>query len=228
VLNATADIVRMPYGEYKKGHEKGTGPINGRLPEVTSSSTSIQGSETKITSIRTAGAMAAATGKGIVTLLAVETRGVFVDLPLAATEGMLAIPTLYGDKVRDHGKVTGAKSGAIVAGKAFGYGLWAGLSGLVMEPYKGGKEAGAWGALKGVGKGTAGLTAKVVGGTLGLVSYPSQGIAKSIKKSMNTSTKRYVEDAKRAEGWWLIGKGGTDVDFVGLIAAFDRVSRDGR
>lgn len=40
-----------------------------------------------------------------------------VDLPLAMADGLHAVPTLYGEKVRDYGPVTGWKSGSIVGGK---------------------------------------------------------------------------------------------------------------
>jgi vacuolar protein sorting-associated protein 13A/C len=57
-----------------------------------------------------------------------------------------------------------------------GYGAWSfvkgigtGLSGIVVEPYKGAKERGVKGATIGVGKGIIGLVAKPVAGTFGLV-----------------------------------------------------------
>lgn len=231
-LNATADIFRKPYVEYRKGQVKESGTINRQLPQVAGDNASIAASTRssigKKAGLRTAGAMVTATGKSIGALLAVETKGVLVDLPLAAAEGMFAVPTLYGEKVRDHGKVTGAKSGAIAAGKAFTYGLFDGVSDLIVQPYKGGKEGGAWGVVKGIGKGTVGLTTKVAGGSIGLFGYQSQGIAKSIAKAFNISTKTCVEEAKKAEGLWLISKGGAQVDIAALEAAFNRLTRDAR
>jgi len=63
-----------------------------------------------------------------------------------------------------------------------GYGAWSfvkgigtGLSGIVVEPYKGAKENGFKGATIGVGKGFIGLVAKPVAGTFGLVQYTVQG-----------------------------------------------------
>jgi sterol 3beta-glucosyltransferase len=44
-------------------------------------------------------------------------KGSFVDFPVALTEGLHQVPTLYGETPRDHGVVDSAKSGVVVAGK---------------------------------------------------------------------------------------------------------------
>jgi len=46
-------------------------------------------------------------------------KATLVDFPLALTEGLHHMPRLYGEEVRNHGKVTGMKSGGVVAGKVF-------------------------------------------------------------------------------------------------------------
>jgi sterol 3beta-glucosyltransferase len=58
-----------------------------------------------------AGTIAAGKGLGGVGMALTKTA---IDLPHAFTEGFHNIPTLYGDKVRDHGPVTDWKSGGIV------------------------------------------------------------------------------------------------------------------
>ena len=45
-------------------------------------------------------------------------KGTMVDMPLAATEGLLAVPILCEDQRIQHSPVTDAKSGLVVAGKA--------------------------------------------------------------------------------------------------------------
>ena len=44
-------------------------------------------------------------------------KGMLVDMPLAVTEGLLAVPKLCGDQHVDHAPVTDAKSGFVVAVK---------------------------------------------------------------------------------------------------------------
>lgn len=45
------------------------------------------------------------------------TKAILVDVPLALADGLHAVPSLYGEKVRDRGAVTDWKSGGAVAGK---------------------------------------------------------------------------------------------------------------
>lgn len=44
-------------------------------------------------------------------------KGTMVDMPLAITEGLRAVPKLYGEDVQNHGVVDGWMSGGVVAGK---------------------------------------------------------------------------------------------------------------
>lgn len=107
-----------------------------------------------------------------------------VDLPLAMADGLHAVPSLYGEKVRDYGTVTGWKSGGIVGGKviatslyskgnilmmhqSLAYGIYDGYTGLFKDPYKGAKEGGGLGFVKGVAKGIIGFLAKPGSGKLG-------------------------------------------------------------
>lgn len=45
------------------------------------------------------------------------TKATLVDAPLALADGLHAVPSLYGEKRRDHGAVTDWRSGGSVAGK---------------------------------------------------------------------------------------------------------------
>ena len=91
-------------------------------------------------------------------------RGMLVEMPLAATEGLRSLPGWYGGEIRDIGKVTGLKSGVVVAGKNLRYGIEDGFMDLVREPLVGGRTGGAFGALKGVGKGSISMISKVSSG----------------------------------------------------------------
>ncbi len=92
-------------------------------------------------------------------------KGMLLDMPLAATEGLRAVPKLYGGEVAERGAITDWKSGAIVAGTNFQEGVVGGFTDLVREPVEGGRQEGAMGVVKGVGKGLVGMTTKVTSGT---------------------------------------------------------------
>ncbi|KAI1385128.1 glycosyltransferase family 1 protein [Hypoxylon trugodes] len=91
-------------------------------------------------------------------------KGMYIDMPLAATEGLRVLPKLYGEEVREINKITDWKSGAAVAGKNFVDGITDGFTDLIQEPIKGGRKLGTLGAIKGVGKGSANMVAKVSSG----------------------------------------------------------------
>lgn len=154
-----------------------------------------------------AGTVGGASAKSIGMLAPTAAKGMLVDIPLAITEGMKAIPQHFGTKVRHHGPVTDAKSGAAVAGKTFAWGFVDGLSDLVMEPIRGASNEGALGAVKGMGKGAVSLVAKSGAGMFGLFAYPSAGIAKSLRTAVYSGTRKMLAKAKHAEGQWLLRSG---------------------
>jgi sterol 3beta-glucosyltransferase len=111
------------------------------------------------------------------------TKATLVDVPNALADGLHAVPSLYGEKGRDHGAVTDWKSGGAAAGKVtvtllpfscldiwlttlltFGYGFYDGITGIVTQPIKGAKEGGTLGFAKGLAKGTVGLVTKTGAG----------------------------------------------------------------
>ncbi|KAM0635950.1 hypothetical protein ACHAPW_000985 [Verticillium nonalfalfae] len=118
----------------------------------------VRGDESENSSVGSTAAAAAGRGvKGMTTSLV---KGTLVDVPLALTEGLKAVPRLYGDSVTDHGPVTDWKSGGVVAAKNFGSGFYAGITGVVTKPLEGAKKEGAFGFFKGVGKGSMGLVTR--------------------------------------------------------------------
>lgn len=94
-------------------------------------------------------------------------KGLYLDLPLAAAEGMRNAPRLYGGDVYDPGVIRDWKSGSIAAGKNFAHGMVQGIGGLVTEPIKEGKKNGAAGAAKGVGVGLLNMGMKTSSGKSG-------------------------------------------------------------
>ncbi|KAH6691488.1 hypothetical protein F5X68DRAFT_267652 [Plectosphaerella plurivora] len=173
-----------------------------------------------------AGKVAGASAKSIGMLGPTAAKGMLVDIPLAITEGLRAVPSHFGTKSRDHGKVTDSKSGAVVAGKTFAWGFVDGLSDLVMEPVRGGAKEGAMGVVKGAGKGAVSLVAKSGAGMFGLFAYPSAGIAKSIRAATHGGTKKAIGQARRGEGRWLLEMN-KSTGLVGedLVGKFERLKK---
>ncbi|TEY66031.1 hypothetical protein BOTCAL_0134g00020 [Botryotinia calthae] len=113
-------------------------------------------------------------GNGFVKIVGVLPKAILVDFPLALTEGLHHMPGLYGEELRDHGKVKDWKSGVLdsweltTSSQKFGYGFMDGLSGTITKPYKGAKEGGWAGLGKGVAKTAMGLVAESGSGMFGL------------------------------------------------------------
>ncbi|KAI4729882.1 UDP-Glycosyltransferase/glycogen phosphorylase [Aureobasidium sp. EXF-10728] len=153
-----------------------------------------------------AGSKAAlASAKSIGWLAPKAVKGMMVDIPLAMAEGFHTAPRFYGDEVRDHGKVTGVGSGFAVAGKTFAYGLYDGIAGLGVQPYKDYKKSGGVGIATGLGKGLAGLVTKPGAAMVGVLAYPAAGIAKSVRAAVYNKSRKMVDLQRIAEGEWVAG-----------------------
>jgi sterol 3beta-glucosyltransferase len=99
-------------------------------------------------------------------------KGAVIDMPMALADGLRHAPRMYGDKGRDYGQITGVKSGLSMAGKVryipidvadsekakfylqgFALGIYDGISGIIMDPIRGGMREGAAGVAKGFSTG---------------------------------------------------------------------------
>ncbi|KAK1625678.1 UDP-glucose,sterol transferase [Colletotrichum phormii] len=170
---------------------------------------------------RAAAAAAAAAANGVGKLAGNATKGMLVDIPLAVTEGLRAVPNLYGDTVRKHDAVEGFRSGVSVAGKTFCQDMKGGLTDIFIHTYTGKKEQGALGAAKGLGKGVVSLVTKSTAATFGLVSYPAQGIYRSIWAASYADTRRSIEDDKLLEGDWMVSMSpGWKMDHAAIVEDF--------
>ncbi|KAN0096759.1 glycosyltransferase [Hyaloscypha variabilis] len=223
-ISSTTSV--FPYKEYKRRNEH-------RLDQSphkshTRSLASFNGERSGPGNV--AGKVAAASGKAFGDFTLNGFKAATVDIPLACSEGLKNVPALYGDKVRDNGRVTDWKSGAIVGGKSFMYGMGEGLSDIFVQPYKGAQKEGAVGALKGVGKGTVSLVTKTTSGILGLVAYPNQGIAKSIRTAVKSSTRKKIMQARMIESVYLARSSSTrdeQLDRERVLARFEELMRSG-
>ncbi|KAL2126096.1 hypothetical protein VTI74DRAFT_1700 [Chaetomium olivicolor] len=152
-------------------------------------------------------------------------KGMLLDMPLAATEGLRAVPKLYGSDVPEQPEITDWKSGAIVAGTNFQEGVVGGFKDLVIEPVEGGKREGAVGVVKGMGKGVVGMAKKVTSGVLGLVSYSGQGVYQSTRSTSRRKTRRLIEAAWRQEGQDAAARAEQDgIDEMAVLQAFARLT----
>lgn len=145
-----------------------------------------------------------ASAKNVGKLLFSPVKGLVLDIPLAAVEGMWNLPRFQGDTGYQHTAVTDWKSGGSVAVKSFTHGVHEGMTDIFVKTYAGKKKEGAKGVAKGLSMGLVNLTMKTGAGTLGLVVYPCQGIYKSVHMAMHTKVKKAIERAKLEEGEWLL------------------------
>lgn len=173
MIKATTDIFLKPYQEYERGRKEHPDPsiarsLSNPTPHKDSISDSVsvnsRDSDKGKIALKTTASMMGGSAKGVGKFIGSVYKGLIIDIPLATTEGLRAVPRLYGEEVKDYGRVTDWKSGGIVAGKNFVGGMADGITDLFMQPYKGGKEEGALGVAKGIAKGTLGITTKCSAG----------------------------------------------------------------
>ncbi|GAB1310098.1 Sterol 3-beta-glucosyltransferase [Madurella fahalii] len=155
-------------------------------------------------------------------------KGMYLDMPLAVSEGMRNAPRLYGGEVYDPGRVTDWKTGGAAAGKNFVHGIVEGLGGVVAAPVRGAKREGALGAAKGVGVGLLNMGTKFSSGVLGLVAFSGQGLYLSARAAMHSDTRKVIREASMREGESALLSGygkGFDIDRRVVVEAFDRLIR---
>ncbi|CAG8902486.1 unnamed protein product [Penicillium egyptiacum] len=175
ILKYGTDIFYQLIKEAKRGRSEVSRPNISRYqhsPAIDAGSSSVADvvdppghSSYPRTSAQTMGATLAASGKSVGKFVGYGYKGAIVDIPLATTEGLRAVPRLYGEDVKTLGPVRDWKSGVAVAGKGFLYGVAGGLTDIVVQPYRGAQVEGAIGVAKGVAKGTIGTMTKLSSGS---------------------------------------------------------------
>ncbi|KAF2219605.1 putative sterol glucosyltransferase [Elsinoe ampelina] len=189
MIGMTTDMANHTFGIFKN-------PYDEIMASKSRAEVDKSGGET---ALRVAGSSTRSFGMMNVSLF----KGTMVDLPLALTEGLKAVPKLYGEAPQKHGAVGGWMSGGVVAGKSFAHGMVDGITDLVKQPMQGSRE-GAVGLAKGLGKGMLGFTTKTAAASLGLVAYTADGICKSIHRSVAGTTRKLIAKRKHEEGVWLL------------------------
>lgn len=225
VAKSAADVVYQPIKVFSRRHETGEAPS-----EASSAAVSVHSSDdiygqpaamnvplkppgsadqhSKEKSRFAEAAVGSAAGLG--GFFKHLSKGMLLDMPYAATEGLRNAPRLYNGEVYDPGPITDWKSGGIAGGKIFAHGIVEGIGGLVTKPMRGAKEQGALGAAKGAGVGVLDLSTKMLSGTLGLLMLPGQGIYQSVRDLTNRDTRNLVCQYRRQEGRDAVLNGGVD------------------
>lgn len=159
-------VASVPSDEGEALSGDGTSISTAETAETAASEAERRRWETAGTTISTV----AATAKGVGNFMGAYYKGMMVDIPLATTEGLRAIPRLYGEEVEEH-VVRDWKSGLAAGGKNFASGMGGGLSGFLTGPYKGAAKDGPLGVAKGFAKGVIGVSTKAPSGKLRPTQY---------------------------------------------------------
>ncbi|KAL8949820.1 MAG: hypothetical protein Q9222_004107 [Ikaeria aurantiellina] len=122
-----------------------------------------------------------------------------MDLSLAIAQGFHNAPRLYGDTtVRTPLRITGIKSGLRAAGEELVFGVYDGVTGLWLQPYRGVRDNGPLGLVQGVGKGFGGFILKDLAAIFGPIGYTMKGVHKEIIK--NKQPTQFIRRARIAQG----------------------------
>ncbi|KAL8937913.1 MAG: hypothetical protein Q9216_004175 [Gyalolechia sp. 2 TL-2023] len=122
-----------------------------------------------------------------------------MDLSLAIAQGFHNAPRLYGDTtVRTPMRVTGIQSGLRAAGEELVFGVYDGITGLWLQPYRGARDHGALGLVQGVGRGSGGFVLKNLAAVFGPFAYTMKGVHKEMIKSRQPT--QFIRRARIAQG----------------------------
>ena len=179
--------------------ENGHGDIIGPLPSHPSQADTDAGSlcSTNSSEENIAQELAEDTGQGFAKSGQALAK-VPMNLSLAIAQGFHNAPRLYGDTtVRKPTRITGFHSGLRATGEEFAFGIYDGVTGLVLQPYTGAKERGTTGFISGVGKGFGGFILKDFAALLS-VAYTFKGIHMEMIKGRQPTA--FIRRARTAQG----------------------------
>ncbi|EED18718.1 glucosyl/glucuronosyl transferase, putative [Talaromyces stipitatus ATCC 10500] len=129
-----------------------------------------------------------------------------MEISVSFTKGFHNAPKLWGDDtVRPQEKVVDFKSGAMAAGREFGFGWYDGVTGLFTQPWKGAQKEGTSGFLKGIGKGIGGFVAKPSAALFGILGHTMKGVHKEVQRLFGSNVQNYIVASRVAQGYeeWL-------------------------
>ncbi|KAH7142697.1 hypothetical protein B0J13DRAFT_636314 [Dactylonectria estremocensis] len=124
-----------------------------------------------------------------------------MNFTLGAAKGFRNVPRLYHDDlIRPVEKVTSLGTGIKVAGKGLGYGVFDGITGLVIQPWKGAEKEGAQGLVKGIGKGIGGFLMKPAAGICGFPAYAMQGVNAEFTNFFTRDILKHIVSSRAIQG----------------------------
>lgn len=219
MTDTIAGIVIDPYKEYRRLRATTEMiPTDGAAPVTIEPLNNL---ETDPNDSNYAKQMAIASAISFTKFLGRSFRGALVDLPLAAAEGMRAVPRLYGEDVRVNAPVHDWRSGMTVGCSVFAHGVYEGFADIFVQTYRGKQKSGSLGVAEGLCKGLVSLAAKTGSATIGLVAYPNQGIYRSLQAAMRKGLAKQIDKARWAETWVLETERGAQVEAVELCSRYD-------
>lgn len=122
-----------------------------------------------------------------------------MDLSLAIAQGFHNAPRLYGDDtIRTPPRISGFHSGLRAAGYEFTFGVYDGVTGLVLQPYHGARKNGALGFVQGVGKGIGGFVLKDLAAIIAPFGYTLKGVHKELIKGRQPTA--FIRNARIIQG----------------------------
>lgn len=121
-----------------------------------------------------------------------------VDISHAIAQGFHNAPRLYGDTVRPTHRISGMHSGLKAAGQELSFGIYDGVTGLVLQPYHGAKEQGIIGFFEGVCKGIGGFIIKDLAAVIAPGGYILKGIERELSKTSQPTA--YIRRARMSQG----------------------------
>lgn len=122
-----------------------------------------------------------------------------MNMTLALTQGFHNAPRLYGDEtVRRPPRITGVHSGLRAGRDELLYGVKDGVTGIVMQPYRGAKRNGVVGAVRGIGFGIGGFVLKDIAAFLGPFAYSMKGLDAEYNKRYQPTA--YLRRARMTQG----------------------------
>jgi hypothetical protein len=127
-----------------------------------------------------------------------------MDLSIAVAQGFHNAPRLYGDTtVRRPSRITGIKSGLRAAGHEFIYGIFDGVTGLVVQPYTNARRDGLIGFVKGIGMGVTGFVLKDLAALIGPFGYAMKGVQKQVQRGRQPTG--FIRRARIVQGQRDVG-----------------------
>lgn len=155
-----------------------------------------------------------------------------VDLSVNFTKGFHNVPKLWDDDtVRPQESVRDFKTGLRAVGREFGFGWYDGVTGLVTQPWRGARNEGASGLLKGIGKGLGGFIVKPGAACVGILGHTMKGIHKEVQNLFCSDAQSYIIASRVAQGhdeWLQISDSETQDIIARWIQLRKRLQKQGR